>query len=181
MALLRRVASGDAEALGLLYDRYGGQVFSVALRITGDRGSAEEVAQDTFLRLWEHAARYDPERGNFGGWLRTIAHRLAIDELRSRRGASRRREFALPESLSSEEAIADTTLTELRTDLQLMLAELPPAQREAIENMFFGGLSPQEIARRAACPLATIYTRLRTGMEKLRTIFQRGEPSDAET
>lgn len=84
--LLRRIAEGDAEALGLLYDRYGRQIFSIALRITGDRGSAEKITQDTFLRLWDNAGRYDANRGSLAAWVRTIAHRLAIDELRSRRG-----------------------------------------------------------------------------------------------
>lgn len=174
-ALLARAAGGDTAALGALYDRYGRLVFSVALRVTGDRQSAEEIAQDTFLRLWQQAARYAPERGSCAAWLVTIAHRRAIDELRSRRGASRRREVMLPDLVADDRAPDLADLSGLRADLQSALAELPQAQREAIELAFFGGLSRQEIADQATCPLPTIHTRLRLGMEKLRAILLRGE------
>jgi RNA polymerase sigma-70 factor, ECF subfamily len=172
--LLRRAATGDTAALGQLYDRYVNQVFSLALRIIGDRGAAEEITQDTFLRLWDNAEHYNAERGSLIAWVLTFARRRAIDELRSRRGSSRRREFSLFEELALDPDTDHATLADLRTDLQRALAELPSVQRQAIEYMFFGGLSPQEIAKRSACPLNTVYTRLRLGMEKLRAIFQRG-------
>lgn len=174
-ALLTRVARGETAALGTLYDRYGRLVFSVALRVTGDRESAEEITQDTFLRLWQQAGRFDPERGSCAAWLATIAQRRAIDELRGRRGTSRRREVALPELVADEQDLGLADLSQLRADLQSALAELPPPQREAIELSYFGGLSRQEIAAQAACPLPTIHTRLRLGMEKLRTILLREE------
>jgi RNA polymerase sigma-70 factor, ECF subfamily len=177
-ALLSQAAAGDTAALGALYDRYGRLVFSVALRVTGDRESAEEITQDTFLRLWQAAGRYDAQRGSFTAWLVAIAHRRAIDELRSRRGASRRREVELPELVIDQQTPDLADQSQLRTDLQRALAELPAAQREAIEQVYFGGLSRQELAARAACPLPTIHTRLRLGMEKLRAILRRGEPED---
>lgn len=173
--LLQRSAAGDAEAIGLLYDRYGQLVFRVALRVLGDRGSAEEVTQDVFLRLWQHADRYRAERGSLVTWLLTVTQRRAIDELRSRRGASRRREVELPEMVPLADDLDLAAALQLRMDLQQALAELPAAQREAIELLFFGGLSRQEIARQTAAPLPTIHTRLRLGMEKLRVIVQRGE------
>jgi RNA polymerase sigma-70 factor, ECF subfamily len=177
-ALLAQASRGDTAALGVLYDRYGRLVFSVALRVIGDRQSAEEITQDTFLRLWQQAARYAPERGSFTAWLLTIAHHRAIDELRGRRGSARRREVLLPEVLPDRHNHDPADLSQLRTDLQSALAELPQAQREAIELAFFGGMSRQEIARQAACPLPTVHTRLRLGMEKLRAILLRGEQSD---
>jgi RNA polymerase sigma-70 factor (ECF subfamily) len=173
--LLQRAAAGDAETLGVLYDRYGKLVFSVALRITGDHGSAEEITQDAFLRLWDNAHRYQSERGSLVGWLLTITQRRAIDELRSRRGSSRRREVSIPEALPLDERIDHATLTQLRADLQQALAELPSAQREVIEATFFGGLSCREIAQQSSAPQATVYTRMRLGMEKLRTILLGGE------
>ncbi|NWG22225.1 MAG: sigma-70 family RNA polymerase sigma factor [Chloroflexi bacterium] len=178
--LIRRMAEGDAAAIGLFYDRYGQLIFSVALRITGDRGSAEEVTQDVFLRLWQHAARYRTERGSLVTWLLTITQRRAIDELRSRRGAIRRREVELSETLPVSPEPDLAALLHLRTDLQQALAELPSAQREAIELLFFRGLSRQEIADQTASPLATIHTRLRLGMEKLRAIFLQHE-QDSES
>lgn len=174
-ALLARAASGDTAALGLLYDSYGRLVFSVALRVTGDAGSAEEVTQDTFLRLWQHAAAYSVERGSVVGWLLTVAQRRAIDELRSRRGTSRRREVPIPDLLPTQGGLDPAEIAQLRTDLREALGELPAAQREAIELVFFGGLTRQEVAQRAAAPLPTIHTRLRLGLEKLRAIMLRSE------
>jgi len=176
--LLIQASAGDTAALGVLYDRYGRLVFSVALRVTTNRESAEEITQDTFLRLWQQSTRYASERGSVVSWLLTIAHNRAIDELRSRRGTSRRREVELPDFLPDQRGLDPTTLAQLRIDLQSALAELPQAQREAIELAFFDGMSRQEIARKAACPLPTIHTRLRLGMEKLRTILLRGERID---
>ncbi len=173
--LLSHAASGDTHALGVLYDRYGRLVFGVALRVTGDRGAAEEVTQDTFLRLWQHAASYSASLGSLPAWLLTIAQRRAIDELRSRRGTIRRREIALPGTLPEHLALDPAALSQLRTDLQSALQELPPAQREAIELCFFGGLSRQEIAQRTSSPLPTIHTRLRLGLDKLRAILLRDE------
>jgi RNA polymerase sigma-70 factor, ECF subfamily len=178
--LLSHAASGDTLALGALYDRYGRLVFAVALRVTGDRGAAEEVTQDTFLRLWQHAASYSAALGSLPAWLLTIAQRRAIDELRSRRGTIRRREIGLPETLPEHLALDPAALSQLRTDLRSALRELPKAQREAIELCFFDGLSRQEIANRQASPLPTVHTRLRLGLDKLRAILLRGEQPDPD-
>lgn len=177
--LLASAAAGDTAALGALYDSYGRLVYSVALRVTGDAGSAEEVTQDTFLRLWQHAAAYSVERGSVVGWLLTVAQRRAIDELRSRRGTSRRHEVPLPDLLPTQQGLDHAEIAQLRIDLQGALAELPATQREAIELTFFGGLTRQEVAQRVASPLPTIHTRLRLGMEKLRAILLRGEGPDS--
>lgn len=177
--LLQRVAEGDAEALGLLYDRYGRLVFNVALRVTGDYGEAEEITQDTFLRLWERAAQYQPARGNLVAWLRTIAQRRSIDELRSRRGSSKRREVQLDEAQLLASAIDHTALMQLSIDLQQALVQLPAAQREVIELTALAGLSRQEAARRTASPPATIHTRWRVGIQRLRTILRGEEQAHA--
>jgi len=168
--LLQQAAAGGTAALGLLYDRYGRLVFSVALRISGERGSAEEITQDVFLRLWRYADRYNPAHGTLVAWMLTITQRRAIDELRSRHYGSKRREVELPEALPL--AGGDhAQQAQLRTDVQQALAELPTAQREVIEGVFFGGLSRQELAQRMGSPLPTIHTRLRLAMEKLRVLL----------
>jgi RNA polymerase sigma-70 factor (ECF subfamily) len=173
--LLAQAGAGETGALGALYDRYGRLVFSVAMRICGDRGAAEEVTQDAFLRLWQHAGRYSATLGSVPAWLLTIAQRRAIDELRSRRGTSRRREVPLSDTLPEYLDFDPAAIAQLRTDLHEALRELPHAQREAIELCFFGGLSRQEIAQRTSSPLPTIHTRLRLGLDKLRVILLRGE------
>ncbi|HEY1014761.1 MAG TPA: sigma-70 family RNA polymerase sigma factor [Herpetosiphonaceae bacterium] len=174
--LLTLIAARDHQALGALYDRYGRLVFSVALRVVGDPGQAEEITQDTFLRVWNHSERYQPALGSPQTWLLTIARRRAIDELRSRRGTIARSEVPLasesPLPAASEQA-------HLRVDVAEALGNLPQPQREAVELMFWAGLSRQEIASRTGAPLGTIHTRLRLGLEKLRALLlQTGHSPD---
>jgi RNA polymerase sigma-70 factor, ECF subfamily len=157
-----------AAGIAALYDRYGRLIFSMALRIVGDRGAAEEITQDVFLRSWRSLDRYRPSQGSLITWLLSIAHNRAIDELRSRRGKNARREV-------SDEDLQLTTLVDpgfdealLRGEVRQALGELPPAQREVIELVFWGGLTRREIADRLDLPLGTVHTRLRLGMDKLR-------------
>lgn len=178
------VTNNDAELVALLreqppagmaalYDRYGRLVFSMALRIVHDRGAAEEVTQDVFLRCWRNLDRYQPSQGSLVSWLLSIAHNRAIDELRSRRGKNARREIS-DEALQPQAAIDagfDDAL--LRGEVQQALAELPAAQREVIELVFWGGLTRREIADRLELPLGTVHTRLRLGMDKLRGTLRR--------
>lgn len=179
VALLQRVAAGDAEALGVLYDRYGRLVFTVALRITGDHGAAEEITQDTFLRLWERAAQYQSARGSFVSWLWTVVHRRSIDELRSRRWSTRQREVQLDDTIAATAWVDHTARIHLCIDLQQALAELPAIQRDVIEQTAFMGLSRQEVARQTASPAATIHTRWRKGLQRLRAMLDSAEGAHA--
>jgi RNA polymerase sigma-70 factor (ECF subfamily) len=178
VALLRERPSAGVAAL---YDRYGRLVFSMALRIVGDRGAAEEITQDVFLRIWRNLGRYQPSQGSLVSWLLSIAHNRSIDELRSRRGKDARREIS-DEDLQPQ-AVLDPGFDEalLRGEVQLALADLPPAQREVIELVFWGGLTRREIADRLDLPLGTVHTRLRLGMDKLRGSLRRlASDSDEE-
>jgi RNA polymerase sigma-70 factor, ECF subfamily len=170
LTLLQRIAARDSAALGELYERYWRLVFRVAYGVVGEVSPAEEVAQDTFLRLWDHAGRYQPGQGGLVPWMLTIARRRAIDELRSRRGTIGRRELPLC-SMRSEDPADSAAAAQLRIDVRHALLTLPPAQREAVELLFWSGLSREEIARRTGAPLGTIHTRLRLGMEKLRGLL----------
>lgn len=170
LALLR---ARPAAGIAALYDRYGRLVFSLALRIAGDRGAAEEITQDVFLRSWRSLDRYQPSQGSLVSWLLSIAHNRAIDELRSRRGKDARREVS-DEDLQLRATI-DPGFDEalLRGEVRQALDELPPAQREVIELVFWGGLTRREIAERLDLPLGTVHTRLRLGMDKLRGLLRR--------
>ncbi|HEX9438275.1 MAG TPA: sigma-70 family RNA polymerase sigma factor [Roseiflexaceae bacterium] len=166
IALLR---DQPTAGLAALYDRYGRLVFSIALRIAQDHGAAEEITQDVFLRCWRNIDRYHPRQGSLVSWLLAITHHRAIDELRSRRGKDMRREI-------SDDAIHPLAMLEtgfdealLRGEVQEALHLLPPAQRDVIELIFWGGLTRREVAARLQLPLGTVHTRLRLGMEKLRT------------
>jgi len=170
VALLRE---HTAAGIAALYDRYGRLVFSMALRIVGERGAAEEITQDVFVRCWRHLDRYQPSQGSLVAWLLSITHNRAIDELRSRRGKDARREIS-GEDLQPQ-AVVDPGFDEalLRGEVRQALGDLPPAQREVIELAFWSGLTRREIAERLHLPLGTVHTRLRLGMDKLREALGR--------
>jgi RNA polymerase sigma-70 factor, ECF subfamily len=172
---IRRVASGDADALAELYDRHSRALFSLALRILGDPREAEEAVQDVFAQAWKQAARYDTSRGAVVAWLLMMTRSRAIDRVRSRRG--------LPALASDGEYLlgavkdpgrgpeSETLSAEQVTQMRRALDTLPLVQRIAIELAFYEGLTHVEIAERLEQPLGTIKTRIRLGLMKLREAF----------
>lgn len=178
--LLTLVTTGDDQALAALYDRYARLVFSIALRIVGDRHSAEEVTQDVFQIVWQHATTFRPTAGAVGGWLTGITRHRAIDEIRSRQHKARGRE------ISAEDAPIDTMVARdnlaqdvvVHQDIKVALAELPAAQRQAIEMAYYGGMTCNEIATSAGTSVGTIKTRLRLGLVKLRVTLLPGWTDD---
>ena len=169
-ALVARVAEGDVRAFETLYDRYRAQAFGLAVRLTGRRGTAEEVTQDAFLTLWRKASHYDPRRGNVGPWLLTFVRHRAIDSLRS--GARRERIVELESAAERLEAPDRTddvvAAREQSRDAQLLVKELPAEQREVIELAYFGGMTQGEIAAKVGIPIGTVKGRSRLALEKLR-------------
>jgi RNA polymerase sigma-70 factor (ECF subfamily) len=168
--LLARIQTGDEEALVALHARYVNLVYSVAYRVLNDAMSAEEVTQDTFMRLWNKSYSYDPEKGRFITWLLTVTRRLAIDVLRQRQ----RREpntgmlFIDEDPNLWENILADTNGGDLRRTLLAVLKELPVEQRELIELVYFYGMTHSDLAETLDIPLGTVKTRIRLGMQKLR-------------
>ncbi|HEX2326360.1 MAG TPA: sigma-70 family RNA polymerase sigma factor [Chloroflexota bacterium] len=172
--LVRLLVQQDVLALEALYQRYSRPIFSLALKILGDREVVEEVVQEVFLRLWTRAFGYDPQRGKLLSWLLTITHHRAIDELRRRR--TQPEVEGLQEQLAAvEESDADPsrslTQVEEREAVQRALAQLPEAQRKPIQLAYYGGLTQVEIAQLLSEPLGTIKTRMRLGMQKLRVLL----------
>lgn len=176
-ALLQRIAAGDEQALGALYDRWSPLVFSLCVHILGDDDEAEEAVEETFWQAWRQAARYDTTRGAVSTWLTTIARSRALDRLRARR---RRQEDAMSDLSETKRAAVEETarrgddpasgaeVSERRALVRQALLALPPEQREVLELAYFRGLSQTEIAERTGQPLGTIKTRVRLAMEKLR-------------
>jgi RNA polymerase sigma-70 factor (ECF subfamily) len=172
--LIARVCWREESALGLIYDRYSRLIYTIALRIVGDRESAEEVVQDVFHAVWQSASSFQPS-GNFSAWLIGIARHRAIDATRARRYRARARE----ELLDDERIIGSARSTEeyaevltLRAMVRAALAELPTAQRQAIELGYYGGLSHVEIAARLGEPVGTVKSRMRMGLMKLRELLK---------
>jgi RNA polymerase sigma-70 factor (ECF subfamily) len=172
--LLRLMRLGDESALEALYARYGGLVFTLALRIVGDPELAREVLQDTFLRSWDSRETYDAGRGRVPWWLMGIARNRAVDLLRSRSHQARLREQDRLESGTHIGEAADPKSVDvlLRHAVTQALEGLSAGQREAIELAYYGGLTQTEIARQLTQPLGTIKSRTREAMERLRTLLE---------
>jgi RNA polymerase sigma-70 factor, ECF subfamily len=173
IALLRRIAQGDREGFEEFYDRFANLLFSIAYRILKDQGSAEDVLQDSFLKIWEDAPLYDPIRGKPLVWAALITRNKAIDRLRATLRRQRVHDRAQNEPVqhnasdhrSSFEIIASGEAGRL---VREAMQSLPDDQREAIELAFFESLTHFEIAHRLKQPVGTIKSRIRRGMIRLR-------------
>jgi RNA polymerase sigma-70 factor (ECF subfamily) len=168
--LINSVAHGDEAALGELYDRYAGLVYSVALRVLRDTAAAEEILQDIFFQLWQKASQFDASRGAMASWLVVMARNRSISRLR--------RKSSIEETNVEDIVVAKPYRIENSLMQSEMLAKvrgamdgLPAAQRNAVELAYFEGLTHSEIAERTGEPLGTIKTRLRSAVETLRMKF----------
>ena len=162
------IRSGNEHAMGVLYDRYSSIVYSVALRVLGDAGAAEDVLQEVFVQLWRSPGVFDSSRGSLGAWLAVIARNRAIDTLRKRRPETDIADVivSFPPDLA-EEAERSRAMEKVRGTLSGM----PAAQRNALEMAYFEGLTHSEIAAKTGEPLGTIKTRIRAGLITLRKAF----------
>ncbi len=168
--VVRRMAAGDASALGAFYDRWSGDVYATAISIVRIAQDAEEVVEDTFWQAWTQASRFDVSRGQVRSWVLSMARSRSLDKLKS---VGRRREEQLEsapaELLATERSADDRVLEEERIGaVARALEQLPGPQREALEMAYYGGLSQTEIARATGLAIGTIKTRMRLGMQKLR-------------
>jgi RNA polymerase sigma-70 factor (ECF subfamily) len=169
--LLRQIADRQPEALGVLYGRYAPTLLALARRILGSVADAEELLQEVFLHVWNHAPRYDAARSSVSTWLVLVTRSRAIDRLRTRKVVERTHETAAqrdPVRDASPEGVETVFLHERRERVRRELANLPPEQRQVLEMAFYEGLSQSEIAARADLPLGTVKTRTLLAMKKLR-------------
>jgi RNA polymerase sigma-70 factor, ECF subfamily len=167
--LLQRIQTGDEEALVALHARFANLVFSVAVRVLNDHTAAEEVTQDTFMRLWDKSHTYDSQKGQFVVWLLTITRRLAIDVLRKRsRQEPQQGMLFIDENPQLWESLLSSGSNELRRTLVLVMQQLPPEQSDVISLAYFYGMSHSDISAYLNLPLGTVKTRIRQGMQKLR-------------
>ena len=175
-ALVALVARRDEAALGALYDRYHRLVYSLALRVVGERALAEEIVADAFVSVWRAASSFVEERGRFVAWLTSVTRHRAIDELRRLSVRPEGSAVELDEAIrtSGPDPLEDVVdIRQRRQVVRGVLAQLPDAQREALELAYFGGLTQQEIADKTNTPLGTVKTRMRLGLLKMRDELQR--------
>ena len=187
VSLVRSIAAGDQHALQLLYQSTHRVVFSLIMRISNNRETAEELTVDVFHGVWRRAARFDAASGSVFGWIVNQARSRAIDRLRF----EQRKKRVNPHPVGSAAAAAaaagddcldgngcDELLDQLQRDRQLRraLAVLTPEERQAIETAFFSELTYVEAADRLHQPVGTVKTRIRSGLEKLRQVLAREAP-----
>ena len=167
----------EPRAMEVLYDRLGRQAFGLAYRILGDGPSAEDVVQEAFLTLWRQADRVDSARGKLSSFVLTIVHHKAIDALRAKRGLiAKQLPIEVGDIEKSGSDVAERVLASLsRDEVREALAAVPDDQRRAIEMAYYEGLTHVEIAEALSLPLGTVKSRLRLGLDKMRTTLRVGQ------
>lgn len=164
------IQSSSPEGIEVLYDRYGRLAHSLALRVLGDPGAAEDVVQESFLAIWRRASTFQHDRGSLRTWVCSIVHHRSLDRLRGRSGRVRQE---LPiESAPQSSNLGDTwdavAMDLEREEIRRVLDDLPAEQRQTIELAYFGGYSQSEIAQLMGVPLGTVKGRTRMALRKLR-------------
>lgn len=167
-SLLRRIADGDDAALAVLFAEYGGRVYSLVLTVLRNDALAQEVTQDTFLKVWQNPGAWDASKGRFSSWLLTTARYTAIDRLRHEMRRTGHN-TALHEGIPAQ--VDDDPTASERDQLAALLRDLPDEQRVVIELAYFRGLKHSELAQALNLPLGTVKTRLRLGLQKLRRLL----------
>jgi len=183
-ALLAGLGSGDAELALAFVRRFQRIAFGVALAVTGDPGTAEDVAQQTFEQAWRHASVYDSRRGSVRAWLTTITHNLAIDVVRARSALPMDPDdlpVLLGAMTDSPERMA--VAHDSAKGLRQALARLPVPQARAVAMAGIYGMTARQVADEEGIPLGTAKTRIRDGMQKLRAAYlpeETGSPEEAD-
>jgi RNA polymerase sigma-70 factor (ECF subfamily) len=169
-SVIAAVAAGDDVAFASLYDALAPTVFGVVKRVLRDPAQAEEVTQEVFVELWRQATRYDPSRGSPRTWAVTIAHRRAVDRVRSEQAHRDRHAVVGAAAVESPPSPEDESLdVDDRRRAREALGGLPAAQREALELAYYDGLTHVQIAERLDVALGTVKTRIRDGLIRLRS------------
>ena len=174
--LLRRIAAGDAEAFGQLYDRTSRVLFSMARQILRNDAAAEDLLQDVYVQVWDRAGSFDESLGRPITWLITLTRNRAVDRLRASQRFERMIEAAQEESVltsAGNAAVEPEMDGEQRRVIRAALNGLAAEQRQALDMAFFGGLTQSEIAEELKVPLGTVKARIRRGMLQLRDALKR--------
>ncbi|MFE2475268.1 ECF RNA polymerase sigma factor SigK [Streptomyces sp. NPDC059389] len=168
--VMQKVAQGDKQAFSALYDALAPMVFGIVIKVVRDRAQSEEVAQEVMVDLWRQAARYRPEAGSVTTWAATIAHRRAVDRVRSAQAATDREHAqAAREHTTAFDEVVEQVETRLDSEqVRRCLRGLTELQRQAVTLAYYRGLTYREVAEALRIPLPTIKTRMRDGLIRLR-------------
>ena len=168
--LMARVARGDTDAFAHLYDQMAPRVFGLIRRVLRNPAQSEEVTQEVFLEIWRHSARFDPSKGSALSWMLTIAHRKAVDRVRSAEAARHRDEgYGSSNQDVTHDSTSEAVVERLDAErVRRALETLTAAQRQALELAYLSGYTHTEVATMLDLPLGTAKTRIRDGLIRLR-------------
>ena len=169
--LLAAVAKGDQAAFTDLYDRVGGQVYGLVRRVLRDPAQSEEITQEVLLEVWKTASRFDRSRGTPQSWIMTMAHRRAVDRVRSEQSARNRdNKVGVREAGNAgyDEVAEEVEVRMEHQQVRQAMNSLTDLQREAVELAYYGGYTYREVADLLGAPLGTVKTRMRDGLIRLR-------------
>ena len=168
--LMALVGEGDAGAFAVLYDRHSRAAYSLAYRMTGEKGAAEDLVQDAFLKAWRSAGTYRAHRGSVRTWLLSVVRNCGVDRLRSEASSRRTREEAEAQAPRSQpgEGFSEAWSNHRRDRVREALRGIPREQREVLALLHLRGLTQAEVSERLGLPLGTVKGRSRLGLEKLR-------------
>ena len=168
--LMHHVARGDTDAFAQVYDRVSGPVFGLVRSVLRDPAQAEEVAQEVMVELWRRAAHFQQDKGSAMGWIMTLAHRRAVDRVRSAQAASDREEkAALLDRTPAFDEVTEQVEARLEAEqVRRCLRTLTELQHQSVTLAYYRGLTYREVAELLALPLGTVKTRLRDGLIRLR-------------
>lgn len=169
--LLARVARQDVEAFAALYDHTRARVYGLAIRVLGDQGYSEETTQEVYLHVWRGAAKFDPAAGSAISWLLTLAHRRAVERVRSEQAARLREgRYGTVYAERPAASVADVVIADdERRKVAECLGSLSDNQRECLELAYYQGLTYREVSERLVVKLSTIKSRMRDGLRALRS------------
>ncbi|PYL68851.1 MAG: RNA polymerase subunit sigma-24 [Verrucomicrobia bacterium] len=171
--LMQAIQAEDADALSQLYDRYNGILKALILRVVHNEAEADDLLQEIFMEIWNHAKNFSAKKGKPLGWMVTLARRRAIDGLRKKQAYARAEQRLQNETEQQPDAWVhyatseEIMLGDTRVLIRKVINRLPPAQQQAIDLAFFRGMSQREIAAKTNTPLGTVKTRLELGLKKI--------------